>query len=155
MERQRVVVTGLGAVTPIGNNVPDFWDSLVAGRGGVGLISRFDTSGFASSLAAEVKGFDPHTVLDGRMAKRTDPFIILGMAAAKEAVAHAGLVIDDSNAARVGVVFGSGIGGLQSLGNNYDVLANRGPGRVSPFLIPMLIGNMAAGMISKIGRAHV
>ncbi|MBI5833466.1 MAG: beta-ketoacyl-ACP synthase II [Armatimonadetes bacterium] len=148
MERRRVVVTGMGAVTPIGNNVPDLWDSLVAGRGGVGTITRFDSTGFGSSLGAEVKGFDPTTILEGRMAKRTDPFIIYGMAAAKEAVAHAGLIIDESNADRVGVVFGSGIGGLKSLHDNFQILATRGPSRVSPFLIPMLIGNMAAGMIS-------
>jgi 3-oxoacyl-[acyl-carrier-protein] synthase II len=148
MERRRVVVTGLGAVTPVGNNVPEMWASLVAGRGGVGFVTRFDTTGYPSRLAAEVKGFDPAMALDARSARRTDPFVQFGLVAAREALAQSGLVIDDANRDRIGVVFGSGIGGIKSWSDNHRILLERGPNRVSPFLIPMLIGNMAAGVIS-------
>jgi 3-oxoacyl-[acyl-carrier-protein] synthase II len=147
-ERRRVVVTGLGAVTPVGNTVPEMWASLVAGRGGVGLVTRFDVSAFPGRLAAEVKNFDLSTAIEPRTARRTDPFVQFGLAAAKEALRHSGLVIDESNRDRVGVVFGSGIGGIKSWDDNHAILNSRGPGRVSPFLIPMLIGNMAAGMVS-------
>ncbi|HAZ63746.1 MAG TPA: beta-ketoacyl-[acyl-carrier-protein] synthase II [Armatimonadetes bacterium] len=148
MDSNRIVVTGIGAVTPMGNSWPDTWAALVAGRSGVGNITSFDTTGYTSTLAAEVKDFDPTGTVEPRLLKRTDPFILFGVAAAKEALEAAHFVIDDDNAERVGIVFGSGIGGLRSLHANFETLERRGPTRVSPFLIPMLIGNMAAGLIS-------
>lgn len=148
MKQRRVVITGLGAVTPLGNTVPETWDNLVHGRSGVGPITRFDTTGYACQIAAELKGFDPSAVIDKKVIRRTDPFIQYGLVAVDEAMRDSGLTIDETIADRVGVVFGSGIGGIQSWDENHHLLKERGPGRVSPFLIPMLIGNMAAGMVS-------
>ncbi len=148
MKQRRVVITGIGAVTPLGNTVSETWDNLVHGRSGVGLITHFDASEYPSQIAAELKGFDPTGVIDKKVIRRTDPFIQYGLVAVAEAMADSGLVIDESNADRVGVVFGSGIGGIKSWDENHLLLKERGPGRVSPFLIPMLIGNMAAGMVS-------
>jgi 3-oxoacyl-[acyl-carrier-protein] synthase II len=148
MERRRVVVTGMGAVTPVGHTVDATWDALVAGRNGIGCVTRFDTTGYSSRLAAEIKGFDPAVHLDGRTARRSDPFIQYAIVAARQAVRQAGLVVDETNRERIGVVFGSGIGGVNAWGDGVRTLLERGPGRVSPLLIPMLIGNMAAGMVS-------
>ena len=142
----RVVVTGLGAVTPIGNTVSDYWEGLASGRNGVAAITLFDASRHACRFAAEVKDFDPVGMIDRKEAKRWDRFCKFGVVAAKQAVLHAGLTIDDTNADRVGVAIGSGVGGLLMMETQAHVLADRGPDRVSPFCVPMMIPNMAAGL---------
>jgi 3-oxoacyl-[acyl-carrier-protein] synthase II len=143
---RRVVVTGLGAVTPIGNDVAAYWDGLSQGRNGVGPISLFDAARHACRFAAEVKGFDPAGWLEPKEAKRWDRFCQFGVVAARQAVAAAGLAIDDTNRHRVGVSIGSGVGGLLMMETQAHVLAARGPDRVSPFCVPMMIPNMATGL---------
>ena len=142
----RVVVTGLGAVTPIGNDVSSYWEGLSSGRNGVEAITLFDASRHACRFAAEVKGFDPSGWLEPKEAKRWDRFCQFGVVAAKQAVAHAGLTIDASNQHRVGVAIGSGVGGLLMMETQAHVLNDRGPDRVSPFCVPMMIPNMATGL---------
>jgi 3-oxoacyl-[acyl-carrier-protein] synthase II len=143
---RRVVVTGLGAVTPIGNDVDTYWQGLRGGRNGVASITLFDASRHACRFAAEVKGFDPAGWLEPKEAKRWDRFCQFGVVAAKQAVADAGLIIDASNQQRVGVAIGSGVGGLLMMETQAHVLADRGPDRVSPFCVPMMIPNMATGL---------
>jgi 3-oxoacyl-[acyl-carrier-protein] synthase II len=143
---RRVVVTGLGAVTPIGNDVADYLEGLRTGRNGVAPITLFDASRHACRFAAEVKGFDPSGMLDRKEAKRWDRFCQFGVVAAKQAVAQAGLRIDETSENRVGVAIGSGVGGLLMMESQAHVLADRGPDRVSPFCVPMMIPNMAAGL---------
>jgi len=143
---RRVVVTGLGAVTPIGNDVREYWEGLRSGRNGVAGITLFDASRHACRFAAEVKNFNPAGRLEPKEAKRWDRFCQFGVVAAKEAVGHAGLVIDASNAQRIGVAIGSGVGGLLMMESQAHVLADRGPDRVSPFCVPMMIPNMATGL---------
>ena len=143
---QRVVVTGLGAVTPIGNTVSDYWDGLSSGRNGVAGITLFDASAHACRFAAEVKDFDPTGFLEAKEAKRWDRFCKFGVVAAKQAVADAGLAITDANADRIGVSIGSGVGGLLTMETQAHVLEGKGPGRVSPFTVPMMIPNMATGL---------
>jgi 3-oxoacyl-[acyl-carrier-protein] synthase II len=142
----RVVVTGLGAVTPIGNDVSQYWEGLAAGRNGVAPITLFDASRHACRFAAEVKAFDPSGWLEPKEAKRWDRFCQFGVVAAKQAVAHAGLPIDERNQHRVGVAIGSGVGGLLMMETQAHVLNDRGPDRVSPFCVPMMIPNMATGL---------
>ena len=142
----RVVVTGLGAVTPIGNDVPTYWEGLSTGKNGVAPITLFDAARHACRFAAEVKGFDPRGFIEPKEAKRWDRFCKFGVVAAKQAVAHAGLTIDASNANRVGTAIGSGVGGLLMMETQAHVLAERGPDRVSPFCVPMMIPNMATGL---------
>lgn len=151
---RRVVVTGLGAVTPIGNDVAAYWDGLSSGRNGVGPITLFDASRHACRFAAEVKGFDPAGWLEPKEAKRWDRFCQFGVVAAKQAVAAAGLIIDDANRGRVGVSIGSGVGGLLMMETQAHVLADRGPDRVSPFCVPMMIPNMATGLAAIALRAQ-
>ncbi|SBO43971.1 beta-ketoacyl-ACP synthase II [Cyanobium sp. NIES-981] len=143
---QRVVITGLGAVTPIGNDVPSYWEGLSSGRNGVAGITLFDASRHACRFAAEVKNFDPSGWLEPKETKRWDRFCQFGVVAAKQAVADAGLCIDESNAHRVGTSIGSGVGGLLMMETQAHVLADRGPDRVSPFCVPMMIPNMATGL---------
>jgi 3-oxoacyl-[acyl-carrier-protein] synthase II len=143
---RRVVVTGLGAVTPIGNDVAAYWDGLSSGRNGVGPITLFDASRHACRFAAEVKAFDPAGWLEPKEAKRWDRFCQFGVVAAKQAVTAAGLNISDDNRGRVGVSIGSGVGGLLMMETQAHVLADRGPDRVSPFCVPMMIPNMATGL---------
>jgi 3-oxoacyl-[acyl-carrier-protein] synthase II len=143
---RRVVVTGLGAVTPIGNDVPSYWEGLSTGRNGVAGITLFDPARHACRFAAEVKDFDPSGWLEPKEAKRWDRFCQFGVVAAKQAVAHAGLSIDASNQHRVGVAIGSGVGGLLMMETQAHVLKDRGPDRVSPFCVPMMIPNMATGL---------
>jgi 3-oxoacyl-[acyl-carrier-protein] synthase II len=150
---RRVVVTGLGAVTPIGNDVREYWEGLSAGRNGVAGITLFDASRHACRFAAEVKNFNPAGRLEPKETKRWDRFCQFGVVAAKEAVGHAGLVIDASNAHRVGVAIGSGVGGLLMMETQAHVLADRGPDRVSPFCVPMMIPNMATGLAAIALRA--
>jgi len=143
---RRVVITGLGAVTPIGNDISQYWEGLSSGRNGVAGITLFDASRHACRFAAEVKGFDPSGWLEPKEAKRWDRFCQFGVVAAKQAVAHAGLTIDGSNHHRVGVAIGSGVGGLLMMETQAQVLHERGPDRVSPFCVPMMIPNMATGL---------
>ncbi|MEC8095710.1 MAG: beta-ketoacyl-ACP synthase II [Cyanobacteriota bacterium] len=143
---QRVVVTGLGAVTPIGNSVAEYWSGLTSGRNGVAPITLFDAEQHACRFAAEVKDFDPTGVLEPKEAKRWDRFCKFGVVAAKQALADAGLAITDANADRIGVSIGSGVGGLLTMETQAHVLDGKGPGRVSPFTVPMMIPNMATGL---------
>ena len=142
----RVVVTGLGAITPIGNNIESYLKGLQSGRNGVDQITLFDASSHACRFAAEVKSFDPTGKLEPKESKRWDRFSKFGVVAAKEALNHSGLVIDDSNAAKIGVIIGSGVGGLLTMETQAHVLNNKGPSRVSPFTVPMMIPNMATGL---------
>jgi len=143
---RRVVITGLGAVTPIGNTTSQYWEGLRSGRNGVAGISLFDASRHACRFAAEVKDFDSSGWLEPKEAKRWDRFCQFGVVAAKQAVQHAGLSIDASNQHRVGVAIGSGVGGLLMMETQAQVLHERGPDRVSPFCVPMMIPNMATGL---------
>ena len=143
---QRVVVTGLGAITPIGNDVSSYWEGLSTARNGVAGITLFDASRHACRFAAEVKDFDPSGWLELKESKRWDRFCQFGVIAAKQAVAHAGLTIDESNQHRVGTAIGSGVGGMLMMETQAHVLKDRGPDRVSPFCVPMMIPNMATGL---------
>ena len=144
----RVVVTGYGAVTPLGLNVEDTWRSLIAGASGVGYISLFDATDFKVKIAAEVRGFDPLVYLDPAMARRNDRFAQFALTAGLQAIESAGLKINDINRYDVGVLIGSGVGGLESLTQQLDILKTRGPARVSPFLVPMMIADSAASQVS-------
>ena len=145
-KRKRVVVTGVGAITPIGNTPTEYWEGLISGRNGIGEITRFDASNHACRIAGEVKQFEPHDYMDRKEAKRMDRFSQFGVSAAKQALADAQLVIDDLNAEQVGVMIGSGVGGIKVMEDQQTVYLNRGPDRCSPFMIPMMIANMAAGL---------
>jgi 3-oxoacyl-[acyl-carrier-protein] synthase II len=147
--RKRIVVTGMGAVTPLGNDVPTYWSGLLAGRSGAGPIAAYDASGQEVRIAAEVKGFDPVALLGWKDAKRMDRFAQLAVAAADQAIAAAGLAFPAGNDARhVGILVGTGIGGLTTLLENANILRERGPKRVSALMIPMLMPNAAAGQIA-------
>ncbi|MGC9524656.1 MAG: beta-ketoacyl-ACP synthase II [Limnospira sp.] len=146
MNRKRVVVTGLGAITPIGNTIAEYWEGLLTGRNGIGPIALFDASRHACRIAGEVKGFDPCDYITRKEAKRMDRFAQFAIAASKQAIADAEFVIDDLNADQVGVIIGTGIGGLKVLEDQQEVYLTRGPDRCSPFMIPMMIANMAAGL---------
>ena len=146
IELKRVVVTGLGAITPIGNTVTEYWDGLISGRNGIADITLFDASKHDCRIAGEVKGFDPLTYLDAKEAKRMDRFSQFGVSASKQALSDAEFVITDLNAEQVGVVIGTGIGGLKVMEEQQEIYLNRGPNRCSPFMVPMMIANMAAGL---------
>ena len=151
---RRVVVTGLGAVTPLGNTVPEFWANVVAGKSGVREITLFDASGLPTRIAAEVRGFEPGELIGKKEARRMDRFAQFAFVAAREAVEDSKLVITDENRDRIGVVFASGIGGIVTLEDQHKLLLERGPDRVSPFFIPMLMGNSAPGQISIALNVH-
>ena len=148
MSNRRVVISGIGLITPLGIGVDETWRALCAGKSGIGEITRFDTSDFQTKIAGEVKDFHPEDFLTQKDARRTTTFIAYAVAATRMALQDSGLVIDQSNADRVGVFTGCGLGGLASLEETNRILETKGPNRVSPFFIPMMIGNMAAGMIS-------
>jgi 3-oxoacyl-[acyl-carrier-protein] synthase II len=143
---KRVVVTGMDAITPIGNSLADYWDGLKAGRSGIARITAFDPSHHASQIAGEVKGFDPTDFLDKKDAKRMDRFAQFAVIAGQRALQHSGLTITDLNAEQIGTCIGSGIGGLKVLEDQQEIYLTRGPSRCSPFMIPMMIANMAAGL---------
>ena len=145
---RRVVITGMGAITPIGLSVEEFFSSVKAGRHGFGPITRFDSADFKCHVAAEVKGFDAKEYMDARTARRMEPFSQYGMAAAKEAIEDAKIRMEEEDPYRVGCAVGSGIGGLQAMEREYDKLSSRGSSRVNPLFIPLMISNMAAGNIS-------
>ncbi|WP_461206996.1 beta-ketoacyl-ACP synthase II [Clostridium sp. DL1XJH146] len=144
----RVVITGMGAITPIGNDVETAWNNIKNGICGVNEIKAFDATDFKAKLAAEVKGFDPSKCMDKKEAKRMDRFSQFGIVAADEAVKDAGIDIHNIDSERFGVIVGSGIGGISTIEEQHKKLEEKGPRRVSPFLIPMIIGNMAAGNIA-------
>jgi len=147
--KKRVVITGLGVVSPVGNDVTAFWKSLVEGRSGVGMNTSFDTAGFDSRIAAEVKDFDPSLYgISPKETKRTAKFVQFAIAAAKQAMESCGLDLDKEDRTRIGVIIGSGIGSLYTIEEEHKVLLNKGPSRLSPFLIPMLIVNEASGMVA-------
>lgn len=153
--RRRVVVTGLGAVTPLGLDVGETWENMLAGRSGIGPITRFDAveAQLATTIAAEVKGFDPEKRIDKKELRKMDLFIPFGIFAALEALEQSGLVIDDTNAERVAVIVGAGLGGLPYIEKYAAVLREQGPRRITPFFIPMTIANLASGHISIITGA--
>lgn len=145
---RRVVVTGLGAITPVGNSVEEFWNGLKEKKVGIGPITYFDTTEYKAKLAAEVKDFDPKNYMDPKTARRMEQFCQFAVAAAKEAIEDAGLDMSQEDPFQVGVSVGSGIGSLQSVEREYKKLLEKGPNRVNPLLVPMMIGNMAAGNVS-------
>jgi 3-oxoacyl-[acyl-carrier-protein] synthase II len=148
LNRRRVVITGLGAVTPVGLDVASTWASLLAGCSGAGPITRFDPDGFETRIACEVKGFDPSRYLDRKEARHMDRFTHLAVAATREALNDAGLEITPGNADEVGIIVGTGVGGIETLSQQFQVLYEKGPARLSPFLSTMMTSNMAAGHIS-------
>jgi 3-oxoacyl-[acyl-carrier-protein] synthase II len=146
--KRRVVVTGLGMVTPVGNTVEESWSALVAGKSGAARIQRFDASKFDTQFACEVKGFDPLAVMDRKEAKRMDPFCHFAVAASKEAMDNAGLAEGFPCPDKTGVLIGSGIGGMATFEEQCSIFLTKGPNRVSPFFVPMFIPDMAAGLVS-------
>ncbi|MEB3294268.1 MAG: beta-ketoacyl-ACP synthase II [Synechococcales bacterium] len=143
---KRVVVTGLGAITPIGNTLAEYWEGLMSSRNGVGNITHFDASKHDCHIAAEVKGFDSSLYISAKEAKRMDRFAQFAVCASKQALADAGLEINELNAEQIGVLIGTGIGGLKVLEDQHEIYRTKGPDRCSPFMIPMMIANMAAGL---------
>ncbi|MBL9138421.1 MAG: beta-ketoacyl-ACP synthase II [Verrucomicrobiales bacterium] len=149
MSDRRVVVTGLGVVTPLGHDIETFWNNIVAGRCGIQKITSFDAAAYDCQIAAEVRDFDPAPAFPSpKELRRTDRFVHFAVHAGWQALRDSGLDLDQCNRDRIGAFIGSGIGGLETTGNQHKVLLERGPGRVSPFMIPMLILNMGAGMFS-------
>jgi 3-oxoacyl-[acyl-carrier-protein] synthase II len=146
--KRRVVVTGLGVVTPLGTGVEKTWTALLKGESGIGKITSFDASAYPCRIAGEVKDFEPLEYVDKKEVKRMDRFTQFALASATMAIADAGLTVTEQNAARIGCMIGVGLGGLSTLERNHEALLHAGPGRISPFFIPMLIGNMAAGQVS-------
>lgn len=146
--KKRVVVTGMGAITPIGNNVEEFWNGLKEGKLGIGQITKFDTADYKVKIAAEVKDFDAKQYMDPKTARRMSPFSQYAVAATKEALEDAGIDMEKEDAFRVGVSIGSGIGGLQDMEDAHQSLTTKGPNRVKPMLVPMMITNMAAGNVA-------
>ncbi len=145
---RRVVITGMGVVSPIGTGLQKFWDGLLTGANGVDFVTSFDITNYSSKMAAEVKDFNCEEFIDKKDAKRMDRFTQFGVAAAKMALKDSGINLDSVDRDMLGVILGSGIGGIQTLEAQYDVLKAKGPNRVSPLLVPMMIGNMAAGQIA-------
>lgn len=148
MEKRRVVITGMGAITPIGNSVAEFWNGIKSEKVGIGPITKFDTTDYKVKLAAEVKGFHAKDYMDFKTAKRLEVFSQYAVAAAKEAYADAGLSMDQEDPYRVGVIIGSGVGGLDMIEQARDKITAKGPKWVNPFLVPMMISNMAAGNVA-------
>ncbi len=146
--KRRVVVTGLGAVTPLGNDAESFWEGIKAGKVGIQNITRFDTTDYKVKVAAEVKGFEPEKYMDFKAAKRMELFSKYGVAAAKEALADSGICMEQEDPYRIGVIVGSGVGSLQAMTASQQRLSQRGPSKVDPLFVPKMISNMAAGNIS-------
>ena len=148
MNKRRVVVTGLGAVTPIGNSVQEFWEGIREGKTGIGPITRFDAGEYKVRLVAEVRDFDPKKYMEPKMVRRMAPFAQYAVAAAKEAFEDAGLDMEKEDPFRAGVIIGSGVGDLHQVELCYDKILTKGPGRVPPLMVPLMISNMAAGNVS-------
>lgn len=148
MDKRRVVITGVGMITPLGIGVEQSWNGLLAGRSGIRKITQFDAANFATRIAGEVEGFNPEDYIEPKEIKKMDRFIHFALAAAQMAMDDSGLKITDENAERAGVIVGSGIGGLRSIEHYHSVLLEKGPRRITPFFIPMLVVNLASGQIS-------
>ena len=146
--KQRVVVTGVGVISPVGIGNFEFWNSIKSGKIGIQPVSKFDTDGFPSKLAAEVNDFQVHDFIEKKEARRMDRYTQFAVAASKMAVEDASLPLERINNERMGVIIGSGIGGLETLENQYRTFLEKGPGKVSPFFIPMMISNMASGQVA-------
>ena len=145
---RRVAITGMGVVTPCGNNLPTFWDSMIHGKGGVGRLTRFDPEGFTSQVVGEVKDFDPTEFIDRKALRHSDRFVKYAWVASLEAYAQSGLTEANMDGERLAVIIGSGIGGIETLETQHKVLLERNPSRVSPFFVPMMISDMASGQLS-------
>ena len=145
---RRIVVTGLGAVTPLGNKVADTWEGIIAGRSGIGMIDSFDTEGFASRIGGVVRGFDLDTYMTAKDARKMDPFIHYGIASAVQAIEDSGIEITEENSERIGIAYGSGIGGLPGIERGHAAYQKGGPRKISPFFVPSNIINMVAGNLS-------
>ena len=145
---KRVVVTGVGAITPIGKNCNDFWDGIKEGRNGVDTITSFDVTDFKCKIAAEIKDFDAAEYIDKKDARKMDRYTQFGFIAAREAFENSGLDMEKEDPWRIGVITGSGVGGIETLETQHETLMTKGPGRVSPFFVPMMISNMAAAQIA-------
>jgi len=148
MDKRRVVITGVGMITPLGIGVEQSWEGLLAGRSGIGKITQFDAANFPTRIAGEVDGFNPEEYIEPKEIKKMDRFIHFALAAAQMAMNDSGLKITAENAERAGVIVGSGIGGLRSIEHYHSVLLEKGPRRITPFFIPMLVVNLASGQIS-------
>ena len=146
--KRRVVITGMGAVTPIGNTLDEFWNGIKEEKVGIGAITKFDTEDYKVKIAAEVKDFNVKERLDNKAARRMEVFSQYAVAASREAFAMAGLDMEKEDPYRVGVIIGSGIGGLSSMEKEHEKIITKGPKRVSPMLIPLMISNMAAGNVA-------
>ncbi len=146
--RKRVVITGMGCITPLGNDISTLWSNILAGKSGVGLITHYDTSRFEVKIGAQVKDFDAVALFGARDARRMDRFVQFALAAAIQAVKQANLEISETNRDRIGVILGTGIGGMNTLFQQMEVYFSRGPDRVSPFLVPMMLPDTAAGMVA-------
>ena len=147
MSQRRVVVTGMGIISPVGNDLSTAWDSIVNGRSGIAPITHFDTTGFATTIAGQVNGFDPLKYVGPKDVKKMDPFIHYGVAAAMDAMTDAGLEVTDANAERIGVIIGSGIGGIAGIERTSVAWHEGGPRKISPFYIPSTIINMVSGQL--------
>jgi 3-oxoacyl-[acyl-carrier-protein] synthase II len=146
--RERIFVTGMGVVSSLGNDVKTFWDNLTEGKSGLGPVTHFDTEGFSTKVAGEITDFDPNEFMDPKEAKRNDRYTHLGLAAAKLAVQDSGIAFDQCDTDRVGVLVGSGIGGMKTIEDQARNLIEKGPRKVSPFMIPSLISNILSGIIA-------
>lgn len=147
---RRVVVTGMGVISPIGNNLDEFWDSIKEEKVGIGPITKFDTTDFKVKLAGEVKNFNPKDHMDAKLARRMETFSQYAVVAAGQALEQSGLDLKTEDVTRIGVCVGSGVGSLQAMEKDHEKLLNKGPGRISPLLVPMMISNMAAGNVSMV-----
>ncbi len=148
MSKRRVVITGIGIISCVGNDKESFWDSLVNGKSGIELVTQFDTKDHSVKIGGEVKNFNPEEFIHKKEVRRMDRFLHFAVAAAKYAIEDSAIVINEKNAEQVGVAIGSGIGGMKTLEEQHIVLLERGPGKVTPFFIPMMIGNMASGHVA-------
>ncbi len=151
--KTRVFITGLGIISPLGLDVPTTWSELIQGHSGIDQITAFDTEGFDTRFAAQVKGFDPENYLDRKLARRMDRFAQFAAVAAQEACRNAGIKLDEEDPYRTAVIVGSGIGGIITLSQQYEVMRERGPRRITPFLIPMMLGDMASAQVSMVTGA--
>lgn len=148
MTKRRVVITGLGAITPLGNNVDDSWANALSGKSGVGQLESFDTAGYSVTIAAQVRGFEAHLYMARKEVRRRDKFIQFGIAAGVQAIEDAGLPRQPDDAHRYGIAIGSGIGGLQTIEDTHSILMKSGPRRISPFFVPAVVVNMVSGNLS-------
>ena len=146
--KRRVVITGAGVIHSLGCGADKFWDSIKEGKSGISCVTKFDTANFDTKVGAEIKDFEPTEYIDKKEAKRMDTFTQYAMAAAKMAIENSKLKLEEEDPFRAGVIVGSGIGGIETLEDQHSTLMNKGPGRVSPFFIPMMIANMASGRIA-------